>query len=71
MTWLISFLFFCLFIEAHSGQNSLDENHQFRVMRKYVSKFVHLVFEMLFIKKRKPNNYLNTQMDSILQTTSI
>ena len=71
MNRLISFLFFCLFIPAHSGKNPLDENHQFRVMRKYQSKFDCLIFEMVFIRKPKPNNnYLNIQMDAILPTTN-
>ena len=47
---------------AHGNNNLLREN-QFTVLRKCQSKFDCLVFEMLFIKKLKPN--LNIQTDSI------
>ena len=50
------------FLEAHGKSNLLKEN-QFRVLRKCQAKFDCLVFEMLFIKKLKPN--LNIQTDSI------
>ena len=50
------------FLEAHGNNNLLRES-QFRVLRKCQSKFDCLVFEMLFIKKLKPN--LNIQTDSI------
>ena len=50
------------FLEAHGNNNFLREN-QFTVLRKCQSKFDCLVFEMLFIKKLKPN--LNIQTDSI------
>ena len=50
------------FLEAHGNNNLLRES-QFTVLRKCQSKFDCLVFEMLFIKKLKPN--LNIQMDSI------
>ena len=50
------------FLEAHGNNNLLREN-QFTVLRKCQSKFDCLVFEMLFIKKLKPN--LNIQTDSI------
>ena len=50
------------FLEAHGNNNLLRES-QFTVLRKCQSKFDCLVFEMLFIKKLKPN--LNIQTDSI------
>ena len=50
------------FLEAHGNNNLLKEN-QFTVLRKCQGKFDCLVFEMLFIKKLKPN--LNIQTDSI------
>ena len=52
----------CLSLEAHGNNNLLRES-QFTVLRKCQSKFDCLVFEMLFIKKLKPN--LNIQTDSI------
>ena len=52
------------FLEAHGNNNLLKEN-QFTVLRKCQGKFDCLVFEMLFIKNLKPNNYLNIQRDSI------
>ena len=51
-----------IFLEAHGNNNLLRES-QFTVLRKCQSKFDCLVFEMLFIKKLKPN--LNIQTDSI------
>ena len=50
------------FSEVHGNNNLLRES-QFTVLRKCQSKFDCLVFEMLFIKKLKPN--LNIQTDSI------
>ena len=50
------------FLEAHGNNNLLRES-QFTVLRKCQSKLDFLVFEMLFIKKLKPN--LNIQTDSI------
>ena len=50
------------FLEAHGNNNLLRES-QFTILRKCQSKFDCLVFEMLFIKKLKPN--LNIQTDSI------
>ena len=50
------------FHEAHGRRDLLNESH-FKVLRKCQGKFDCLVFEMLFIKKLKPN--LNVQTDSI------
>ena len=48
--------------EAHGDSNLLNES-LFKIVKKCQSKFDCLVFEMLFIKKLKPN--LNVQTDSI------
>ena len=50
------------FHEAHGRKDLLNESH-FKILRKCQGKFDCLVFEMLFIKKFKPN--LNVQTDSI------
>ena len=50
------------FHEEHGRRDLLNESH-FRILRKCQGKFDCLVFEMLFIKKFKPN--LNVQTDSI------
>ena len=50
------------FHEAHGRRDLLNESH-FKILRKCQGKFDCLVFEMLFIKKFKPN--LNVQTDSI------
>ena len=50
------------FHEAHGRRNRLNESH-FKILRKCQGKFECLVFEMLYIKKFKPN--LNVQTDSI------
>ena len=50
------------FHEAHGRCDLLNESH-FKILRKSQSKFGCLVFEMLYIKKFKPN--LNVQTDSI------
>ena len=50
------------FKEAHGDVNLLKANH-FRVLKKCRGKFDCLIYEMLFIKKLRPN--LNTQADSI------
>ncbi|XP_078384145.1 uncharacterized protein LOC144666620 [Oculina patagonica] len=50
------------FKESHGDVNLLKEN-QFRVLKKCRGKFDCLIYEMLFIKKLRPN--LNTQADSI------
>ena len=42
------------FVEA-DGSNHLLKEDQFKVLRKCQGKFDCLVFEMLFIKNRKPN----------------
>ena len=47
------------FLEAHGNNNLLRES-QFTVLRKCQSKFDCLVFEMLFIKKLKPNLNIHT-----------
>ena len=44
------------------ARDLLNESH-FKILRKCQGKFDGLVFEMLFIKKFKPN--LNEQTDSI------
>ena len=48
--------------EAHGRRDLLNESH-FKVLRKCQGKFDCLVFEMLYIKKFKPN--LNVQTGSI------
>ena len=50
------------FLEAHGSKHLLNQGH-FNILRKCLSKFDCLVFEMLYIKKLKP--CLNTQTDSI------
>ena len=50
------------FHEAHGRRDRLNESH-FKILRKCQGKFDRLVFEMLYIKKFKPN--LNVQTDSI------
>ena len=50
------------FHEAHGRRDRLNESH-FKILRKCQGKFDCLVFEMLYIKKFKPN--LNVQRDSI------
>ena len=50
------------FHEAHGRRDLLNESH-FKILRKCQGKFDCLVFEMLHIKKFKPN--LNVQTDSI------
>ena len=50
------------FHEVH-GKSDLFNAGQFRILRKCQGKFDSLVFEMLYIKKFKPN--LNVQTDSI------
>ena len=50
------------FYEAHGRRDRLNESH-FQILRKCQGKFDCLVFEMLYIKKFKPN--LNVQTDSI------
>ena len=50
------------FHEAHGRSDLLNESH-FKILRKCQGKFDCLVFEMLYIKKFKPN--LNVQTDSI------
>ena len=46
----------------HGRRDRLNESH-FKILRKGQGKFDCLVFEMLYIKKFKPN--LNVQSDSI------
>ena len=50
------------FHEAHGRRDGLNESH-FKILRKCKGKFDCLVFEMLSIKKFKPN--LNVQTDPI------
>ena len=50
------------FHEAHGRRDLLNESH-FKILRKCQGKFDCSVFEMLYIKKFKPN--LNVQTDSI------
>ena len=50
------------FHEVHGRRDRLNETH-FKILRKCQGKFDCLVFEMLYIKKLKPN--LNVQTDSI------
>ena len=50
------------FHEAHGRRDRLNESHS-KILRKCQGKFDCLVFEMLYIKKFKPN--LNVQSDSI------
>ena len=42
------------FHEAHGRRDRLNESH-FKILRKCQGKFDCLVFEMLYIKKFKPN----------------
>ena len=51
--------------EAHDSSNLLNESF-FKILEKCQSKFDCLVFEMLYIKRLKPN--LNVQTDSIRAT---
>ena len=51
-----------IFHEALVSRDLLNESH-FKILRKCQGKFDCLVFEMLYIKKFKPN--LNVQTDSI------
>ena len=48
--------------DAHGRSELLNESH-FKILRKCQGKFDCLVFEILYIKKFKPN--LNVQADSI------
>ena len=50
------------FHDAHGRRDLLNESH-FKILRKCQGKFDCLVFEMLHIKKFRPN--LNVQADSI------
>ena len=50
------------FHETHGRRDRLNGSH-FKILRKCRGKFVCLAFEMLYIKKFKPN--LNVQTDSI------
>ena len=50
------------FHEVHGRRDCLNESH-FKILRKCQGKFDCLVFEMLHIKKFKPN--VNVQMDFI------
>ena len=50
------------FHEVHGRRDRLNESH-FKILRKCQGKFDCLAFEMLYIKKFKPN--LNVQSDSI------
>ena len=50
------------FHKAHGRRDCLNGSH-FKILRKCQGKFDCLVFEMLYIKKFKPN--LNVQTDSI------
>ena len=50
------------FHEVYGRRDRLNES-RFKILRKCQGKFDCLVFEMLYIKKFKPN--LNVQMDSI------
>ena len=50
------------FHEVHGRHELLNES-RFKILRKCQGKCVYLVFEMLYIKKFKPN--LNVQTDSI------
>ena len=53
------------FHEAHGRSDRLNESH-FKILRKCQGKYDCLVFEMLYIKKFKPN--LNVQSASIRAT---
>ena len=53
------------FHEAHGRRDRLNESN-FKILRKCQGTFDFLVFEMLYIKKFKPN--LNVQTDSIHAT---
>ena len=48
--------------EVHGSSDLLNESY-FKVLKKCQSKFDCLVFEMLYIKRLKPN--LNARADSI------
>ena len=50
-------------LEDHGLSKSDLKDKQFSVLRKCRSKFVYLIFEMLFIKELKPG--LNIQKDSV------
>ena len=50
-------------LEQHGLLKADLIDKQFSVLKKYRSKFVCLIFEMLFIKELNPE--LNTQKDSI------
>ena len=50
------------FYDVHGRSDLLNESH-FKILRKRQGKFDCLVFEMLYVKKFKPN--LNVQVDSI------
>ena len=50
-------------LEDHGISKSDLKDKQFSVLRKCRSKFVYLIFEMLFIKELKPG--LNIQKDSV------
>ena len=50
------------FHKAHGRSDLLNESH-FKILRKCQGKFDCLVFELLYIKKYKPN--FNVQTDSI------
>ena len=52
----------CKFVQAHGRRDRLNESH-FKILRTCQGKFDCSVFEMLYIKKFKPN--LNVQTDSI------
>ena len=56
------------FHEAHGRRDHLNESH-FKILRKCQGKFDCLVFEMLHIKKFKPN--VNLQTDSIRAKLSV
>ena len=47
---------------AHGRRDRLNESH-FKILRKCQGKFDCLVFEMLYIKKLKPN--VNVETDSV------
>ena len=50
------------FLEAHDSNQLLNESH-FNILRKCLSKFDCLSYELLYIKKLQPT--LNTQVDSL------
>ena len=51
------------FHEAHGRRDRLNESH-FKILRKCQCKFDCLVFEMLYIKKIKPNPNVQTDFDT-------